>query len=136
MKYEFTFNTLSLFGRKLYQIKALKDFGNVNKGDLGGYIEKEGNLSQEGNCWVSGNAQVYGNAKVFGNQRVSSGVISSTIVSPTKTPLEQSVKPSSFTKEVIFEGSSKKAGCAHEFVDVGFMTPKFVCKHCDLEKNS
>lgn len=45
----------------LYQIEALKDFSDVKSGDLGGWIEKESNLSQEGNCWVSGNAMVYGN---------------------------------------------------------------------------
>ena len=42
----------------LYQIRALKDFGNVKVGDLGGWIEKEANLSQQGNAWVSGNALV------------------------------------------------------------------------------
>lgn len=63
-------------GVTLYRIKALKDFGNVKKGDLGGYIEKEENLSHEGNCWVGDNAFVFGNAIVcnnamaFGNARV------------------------------------------------------------------
>ena len=41
-------------GRKLYRIKALKDFNNVKEGELGGYIESEQNLSQEGNAWVYG----------------------------------------------------------------------------------
>lgn len=54
----------------LYRIRALKDFGDVKAGDLGGYIEKEENLSQEGNCWVSDEARVYDNAKVSGNARV------------------------------------------------------------------
>lgn len=48
----------------LYRIEATRDiekFG-VKAGDLGGYIEKEENLS--GNAWVSGDAQVYGNAWV------------------------------------------------------------------------
>ena len=35
-------------GIKLYRIRALKDFGYIKKGDKGGYIEKETNLSQEG----------------------------------------------------------------------------------------
>lgn len=32
---------------KLYRIRALKDFGDVKKGEVGGYIEKEENLSQK-----------------------------------------------------------------------------------------
>jgi YdcK Beta solenoid repeat len=83
MKYKLTKNTREVYGFTLYQIQALKDFGNVKKGNLGGWIENEKNLSQEDNCWVygdawvfgnavvSGNAWVYGNAEVYGNARVS-----------------------------------------------------------------
>lgn len=71
-----------IFGSTLYRIEALRDFCQVKKGDLGGWIEKEDNLSQEGNCWVfdeacvydnakvCGEAQVYGNADVWGNSKV------------------------------------------------------------------
>ena len=63
--------------RKLYRIQALRDINNphfnVKAGDVGGFIEKEENLSHEGNCWVSNYAQVYGNAKVYGNAFISSG---------------------------------------------------------------
>ena len=68
--------TITIDGRTLYRIEALRDFADVKKGDKGGYIESEINLSHEGNCWVSGNAWVYGdalvcdNAWVFGNARV------------------------------------------------------------------
>ena len=55
-KYELTTNTKVVFGRTLFQIKALISFGNVEAGDLGGWIEKEESLSQSGNAWVSGNA--------------------------------------------------------------------------------
>ena len=55
---------------KLYQIKALKDFANIKAGDLGGWIEKESNLSQDGNCWVYGDARVFGDAWVYENARV------------------------------------------------------------------
>lgn len=54
-------------GIKLYRIKALKDFSDVKKGDLGGYVQQERNLSQFGNAWICGNAKVYGNARVFEN---------------------------------------------------------------------
>lgn len=55
----------------LYRIRALKDFGDVKAGDIGGYIEKEENLSQEGTCWIYDNAWVRGNAKVYGNAKIS-----------------------------------------------------------------
>lgn len=63
-------------GRTLYRIKALRDFGDIQAGDLGGYIEKEDNLSHEGNCWVYDEAKVYfdarvrHNAKVLGNAQI------------------------------------------------------------------
>lgn len=69
-KYELTDETIEVYGTALHRIKALKDFGNVKKGELGGYVESERNLSQEGNCWVYDNARVYSNAKVFGNAEV------------------------------------------------------------------
>ena len=75
--------TIEWRGRTLYRIRALRDFGAVHAGDVGGYIECERNLSQDGNAWVYddasvcgdarvyGNALVYGNAWVYGNAQVS-----------------------------------------------------------------
>ena len=57
-------------GIKLYRIRALRNFRNVNKGDLGGYLETESNLAHQGDCWVAGQAQVFGNAQVSGNAQV------------------------------------------------------------------
>ena len=72
MKYEILKDEFIEFdGRKLYRIKALKDFRDVRKGTVGGYIESEQNLSQEGDAWVCGDARVSGNAWVYGNARVS-----------------------------------------------------------------
>ena len=62
---------VDISGVKLFRIKALIEFGNVKAGDLGGYIEKEENLSHMGNAWVSGNAQVSGDARASGDARVS-----------------------------------------------------------------
>lgn len=45
-KYELTNETKIFNGVELHRIKALKDFGDVKKGDLGGWLEKEENLSQ------------------------------------------------------------------------------------------
>lgn len=75
-KYEFTGVTMSHEGHLLHRIRRLSD------GKIGGWIEKEDNLSQENDCWVGDNAmiyddaqvsykaQVYGEAKVFGKARV------------------------------------------------------------------
>ena len=71
MKYEILKDEFIEFNdRKLYRIKALKDFCDVIKGAVGGYIESEKNLSHEGNAWVSGNARVCGDARVCGNAQV------------------------------------------------------------------
>ena len=51
-------------GSVLYRIKALRKFGNIKKGELGGYIEKESNLSQSGVCWVYPGGAVLDNANV------------------------------------------------------------------------
>lgn len=96
-KYAFTGKTKIIIGEDnekhiLHQIVALKDFEtitanayeNVKKGDLGGYIESEHNLSQEGQCWINGDTLydsrhckesiVYGNARIEGNAYVGVNV--------------------------------------------------------------
>ena len=98
-KYKLTEETINVDGRTLHRIEALRDFGNVKKGDKGGFIENENNLTQYGKCWVydnaevsgyaivhdnatvsgnakvSGNAMVYENAKVYGDAKVSGNAI-------------------------------------------------------------
>ena len=70
-KFELTSESIvNIFGKKLFRIKALIEFGNVKEGELGGFVEKEENLSHDGNAWVSGDAKVYGNARVYGDARV------------------------------------------------------------------
>ena len=82
-KYELTEETVTVYGKTLYRIRAVRDFGSVKTGEFGGYIEKEENLSHFGDAWVYGdarvfdnarvseNAWVYGDARVFDNARVS-----------------------------------------------------------------
>ena len=69
-KYDFTGETLEWYGRTLKRIRALKDFGDVEKGDIGGWIEKEENLSHIGDCWVYDSAKVYDSAEVYGSAKV------------------------------------------------------------------
>lgn len=73
-KFEFTgeTKTISLLFRTaiLHRIRAVAEFGLVKVGDLGGWIEKEENLSHEGKAWVCGDAKVWGNAEVCGDAEV------------------------------------------------------------------
>lgn len=69
-KYEFTGETKTWLGITLHRIKAVVSFGTVEAGELGGWIEKERNLSHENNAWVSGDAMVFGDAKVCGDARI------------------------------------------------------------------
>lgn len=72
-KYEFTGETkqVGFFGNiTLKRIRATMEFGIVKIGDLGGWIEKEENLSHEGDAWVYDDAEVCGDAKVCGNAEV------------------------------------------------------------------
>ncbi len=57
----------------LCRIRACKDFGDVKKGDFGGLVESEKNLSQKGNCWIYDDAKVSCHAKVFGNAKIYNG---------------------------------------------------------------
>lgn len=62
-KYEFTKETMCFDGVTLHRIQALKDFGNVDAGELGGWVESEKNLSQSGDCWIAMEAKAYGGAE-------------------------------------------------------------------------
>ena len=70
-KFELTEEFIVSQGKKLFKIKALIDFGDVKRGEFGGFLEKEENLSQDGDAWVSGDAQVSGSAWVSGSAQVS-----------------------------------------------------------------
>lgn len=78
---------------KLFRIIASKSFKcrdfDINEGSIGGYIEKEINLSQEDTSWVSQNACVFGNstledsfvtdrASIFNNSKVKCSTITGT----------------------------------------------------------
>ena len=70
-KYKLTKETKGIFGVTLHRIKALVSFGSIQKGEIGGWIEKEENLEQEGDAWVYDNARVYGDAMVYGDAWIS-----------------------------------------------------------------
>jgi len=57
----------------LYRIKYLKDIPvhNIKKGDFGGWLENESNLSQIDDCVVLNDAAIYGEAEISWNAKVS-----------------------------------------------------------------
>ncbi|UNE53375.1 hypothetical protein [Bartonella machadoae] len=77
-KYELTDEEIEFDGYvTLYRIRALRDFGDVKAGDLGGFIEDEDNLSHENDCWIYNDAKayywakIYDSAKIFDNAQIS-----------------------------------------------------------------
>lgn len=71
-KYILTDVKLNVLGKTLFQIKAIRTFGNVEKGELGGYIEKESNLDHDYNAWVYGNAWVCDNDGIMWIAKIGS----------------------------------------------------------------
>ncbi len=67
-----TDDKIEVDGHTLYRIEALVDIKSkdVMKGDKGGYIEKESNLSHYDNAWIYSDAKVYGDAMVGGNAKI------------------------------------------------------------------
>lgn len=64
-------------GIKAYRIEALRDFGDVKKGDIGGYIRDEDNLINDvqDESWVYDDAIVHGINRVEGNSQVRDNAI-------------------------------------------------------------
>ena len=63
-------NTIKCGSHTLHRIKALRDFGDVKKGDLGGYVESEYNLSHEGNCWIYDDAKAMDYSRMYDDSKM------------------------------------------------------------------
>jgi len=74
-KYEFTDETKEVDGRILHRIMAVSDSMVAKRGDLGGFIETDYNLSQEDSAWVGGYACVYDRSCVIGSALVMGNAI-------------------------------------------------------------
>lgn len=101
-KYDLVGNAKLVDGTELYRIEALKNFGNVQKGAIGGYVESMDNLSQEGNCWIYDDAKVTGMAYVTDDAEVSGNSIvsgQSLISGNAKVQCKGSVLDNSKVKE-------------------------------------
>lgn len=75
-KYGYTGKTINWSGRVYRQIVALQDISaTVHKGDLGGYIEHNVNLSQSGSCWVDEECLIGGKVCISGTANVHNSFI-------------------------------------------------------------
>lgn len=76
-KYKLTGETKLWFDKTLYRIRALIDIKEqgVKKGDLGGWVETEENLSHDGAAWVGGLAVVCDAAQVCDGALVSDSAL-------------------------------------------------------------
>ena len=66
-KYELTDDSITFMGRKLFRIRAIRSFSNVAAGYLGGYVEKEENLSHDGDAWIYNDARIFNDARIYNN---------------------------------------------------------------------
>ena len=79
-KYKLTNEVVHFEGKILHRIKALRNFGKVEKDDLGGFIESEYNLSHEGDCWIDDNSIVLNSAKICDNAKIINSTIKNEVL--------------------------------------------------------
>jgi len=106
----------------LYRITALRNFSGVKKGDVGGLIEKESNLSHNGECWVYRHARAFEQVKVYGNAKIYS-------------------KAKVFGKAKIFDnanvyGNAKVYGCAEVFDNAEIFGNTYVSNHSKVSERA
>ena len=63
-------NTIEFEGHTLHRIKALKDFNDVKKGDIGGFVENDNNLSHPGDCWIYDDAKAMDNSRMYNDSEM------------------------------------------------------------------
>lgn len=87
MKYKYTGVKMGEYR----QIVATKDFGNIKKGQIGGYIEKYSNLDQFDDSWLE-SGMIYGNSFVTGNSIIVDSHISDSYVNYAKITNSRIIK--------------------------------------------
>lgn len=140
-KYEILYNDcIVVFSERVYRIRALRDFGNVKAGDLGGYVESEGNLSHDGNCWIDGvsvamgtcteikdNACLYGRVIVHGGSIVSGNarIFGCCIVFSSEISGETTIEGNVIMNSTIANGDS----CIYDnvIVEEAVITDCYIC---------
>lgn len=109
-KYELTDESIEWSGVTLRRIRALRDFGNVEQGELGGFVQSEANLSHYGDSWVHDEAKVYERGRILENANItkSATVCGCAIVSKKATVEDKAV----ITGRAIIHDNAKVCGNA------------------------
>lgn len=100
--------TITVDGKTLKRIQAVRSFGKIPVGEYGGYIEHESNLSHEGNCWIDSNAKVLGNSTVEHNATIlgNAKIVDSKIMDYSSVSCNSIVSNSSLHGASIVRGDS------------------------------
>lgn len=104
-----------VFGVTVYRIIALKDFADVKKGDVGGWVQSYYNLEQTGDCWVYDDAVVMNeglvcqNAKATDNANIKGTVALNQSITVNQYALLESNKDWVNIENVDGEGNSLTA---------------------------
>ena len=70
-KYELDQSTKKIVqGHTLRRIVALRDFGDVKSGDVGGWVKSENNLSHKGKAWAHDESCIFGGACVMEDAQI------------------------------------------------------------------
>ncbi|WP_314020833.1 hypothetical protein [Mogibacterium diversum] len=71
-KFELTADTIDYEGETLYRIRALEDFADVRKGDLGGYVASANNIPNVAphTAWVYDDSILAGTSMIIGSGKV------------------------------------------------------------------
>lgn len=94
---------------------------SVKKGDLGGYIEKESNLStsKSDKGWVAGTAKVYGDGNVYGGWVADQAVVSGGKVSSGAYVYENAkITGGSVSSAEVFGSATVSAGSVSSYAQV------------------
>jgi hypothetical protein len=135
----------------VYRIRAVRDFGNVKKGELGGFVQDYSNLSHDGECWITDdavvckcgevkdNALVYENALVLGTVYENAHVGGHAHIGASATIFgNASVGHGVYernNKGVCVVGSAEISGCAQVFGSA-YIKSATVCGYAHVGENA
>ncbi len=127
----------------LHRIKANRDLSfigvnDVPEGTIGGWIEKEDNLS--GYSWVAGNAEVYGDAKVMNSVISGNSIVrDEAVVKESMVYGNSIVEDDAAVKESIVSGHARINGYAYlnnsVFAGYGAVQGRSRLENCFLRNN-
>lgn len=93
-KFRLTAESIKFEDQTLYRIKALKNFKVgytvIKAFELGGFIDKEENLSQDGNCWIDKSSRVF-NSKISGDILLQDSIIQNSFMDGKSTIMKSHI---------------------------------------------